>query len=144
MNRREFLFSLGMLGVSIAWAKEEKEKPRCSICGMFVEENSPISFKGDRNGQPVLFCSFSCAHAFHKKYPDATLTTFDYHSHQAIPADKAYFLIKSEKLASEYKFAMAPVVTSFATEQGAKMAKERVKEGEIVAGFSAVAKIFGR
>lgn len=141
MNRREFLFSLTMLLPSFSLADD---RPRCSVCGMFVEEKAAISFVGEKDGKATPFCSFTCALAFHRKYPDASLKAFDYHNHQAIPAEKAYYIIRSEKLAKEYKLAMAPVVIAFATEPGAKLAREKVKEGEILAGFSAVAKEFGR
>jgi len=141
LNRREFLTALTCLPLT-SYAAETK--PRCSICGMFVVDKAAISFEGQRDGKPVPFCSFSCAHAFHRKYPESALLAFDYVSHTALPVEKAFYVIKSEKLASEFKLAMAPVVIAFAKESDAKAAKERVKEGEVVAGFAAVAKVFGR
>ena len=124
------------------FAADAEVKERCPVCGMFTKEKSPTSFVVTHHGQPAHFCSFSCAVAFHRKSPEVPMTAFAYGTGTPVDAEKAFYLIKSGKLAEEFKFAMPPVVVAFASRAEAEKAKERVKEGEILEGFSAVQKVY--
>lgn len=142
MDRRDFLTLV--VSTLAASALGAVEKPRCSVCGMYVVDRPPHAYLGDRNGKATPFCSFACALAYRRKTPDAPLKAFASGSGKEIPADDAYYVIRSEKLASRFRFAMAPVVIAYALESDAKKAQAEAGDGEVVKGFQGVAERLGK
>lgn len=118
---------------------------QCAICVMPVKADSKTRFDSTRNGKPVTFCSFSCAHGFHKKFPGERLEGHDFETGQPVDVQSAFFLAKSENifnLVKELEFGMQPTVIAFAKEGAAKKIKEQVKDGEVIKGFEALKKLY--
>lgn len=116
----------------------------CAVCGMKTTTDAKTGFNSVKDGKPVYFCSFACAHRFHGSgaHKDAPLFAHDYKSGAEIDANKAYYLVKSKSIAKEIDFDMPPTVVAFSTEQAAKETQSRVKDGEVVKGFEAVVKAY--
>lgn len=116
----------------------------CSICGMKTSTDAKTGFDSVRDGKPVYFCSFACAHRFHEAaaHKNAPLSAHDYQTGAAIDSGSAYFLVKSKNITKEVDFDMPPTVVAFATESGAKEVQSRLKDGEVVKGLDAVTKAY--
>ena len=134
-----FLAIFGVLQVALAHA----ESPvTCAVCGMEMKPGARASFESIRNEKPVYLYSYSCAHAFHSKYPDAPLFAFDWDTGSKIDVKSASFLVKSKNVLKELEFGMAPTVVAFSSEALAKKHHDRLKDGEVVKGYEALEKIF--
>jgi len=118
----------------------ETQNLQCAICGMETKTGSKTSFESRRDGKPVRFCSFSCAHAFRKKYPNEKLMMNDFETGKPIDAKSAFFLANSENLLKELEFGMPPAIVAFEKEGSAKKVKARLKDGEIVNGLESLEK----
>lgn len=118
---------------------------QCAVCGMPVKANSKTRFDSTRDGKPVTFCSFSCAHGFHKKFPKEHLEGHDFDTGQPVYVQSAFFLAKSENifnLVKELEFGMQPTVVAFAKEGAARKVREQVRDGEVIKGFEALQKLY--
>ncbi len=113
---------------------------QCIVCGMDVKPESKAAFDSTKEGKPVRFCSFSCAHGFHKKYPKEKLVTKDYDSGKTIDTSSAYFLVGSDNILKELEFVMPPAIVAFETEESAKKMQARLKDGELIKGFNSLEK----
>lgn len=140
MNGRVFLFALLLtfLLIPSGFAADAK----CPICNMVIQKDSKTAFESVRENKPVHVCSFSCAHRFHKRFPDAEIFVKDYVSGKRISAKVAFFLVKSKNILKEIDFEMPPTVVAFSTEADAKKVKARLGDGELVQGFDALQKVY--
>jgi YHS domain-containing protein len=112
----------------------------CVVCGMETKPGSKTAFESAKDGKPVRFCSFSCAHAFHKKFPKEKMGAKDYETGKDLDTHSAYFLVGSENILKEIEFGMPPAIVAFEKEDPAKKAQARLKDGEIIKGFDALGK----
>jgi hypothetical protein len=115
---------------------------KCPICGMQTKEKSPTSFTATFKEKELHFCSFVCAKRFHTKYPSTALFTFELGTGKKLPAEKAYFLIQSEKLLEELSATMPPVTAAFSDEEAGKKKQALLGEGKLIFGFSGLEKAF--
>jgi hypothetical protein len=132
---------LGTLGLLFAFYSQA-EPSKCAVCGMEVSAKSRTSYSAAKAGTPVKLCSFVCAHSFHEKFPAAKLSATDFLTGKSIPADAAYYMVKSKTLAArkDLEFEMPPPIVAFGNETEAKKFQSELKDGEILKGFPAVEK----
>lgn len=108
--------------------------------------SAKTGFESERNGKPTHFCSFACAHRFHSSadHRNAPLFAHDFKTGARLDAKQAFYLIKSKNISKELEFDMPPTVVAFSSEQTAKEIQTRLKDGEVVKGFEAVEKAYGK
>jgi len=135
---RGFLLPLFLLFLAVpAWALTKVE---CPVCGMQFSDKAKTSFFATHDGKPVHLCSFACAAKLADRDPKAPFTAVDFASGKSLPADSAYFLIRSKKLLKELEFDMPPSVVAFTDEKAAKEKAKSLGDGEIVQGWPALKK----
>jgi YHS domain-containing protein len=135
----KLLFSICLLFIGLSAFAAQLD---CPVCGMHFKEDAKTSFESVRDGKPIHLCSFSCARRVHKKTPAAALKARDFETGAALDARTAWFLVKSKNVLKELDFDMPPSIVAFATEDAAKKARARLKDGEVVKGFDAVEKAY--
>ena len=141
VGKRAFLGGLLMallLGVSIAQAAVE----RCSLCRMRVKDDSKTHFVVSHDGKTHHMCSFICAKHYRKRFPKSEIFIHDYSTNKRVPADKAYFIVKSKNLESQLHFGMPPAVVGFSKKSLAEELKTQLKDGKVVRGFHEIEKQF--
>jgi hypothetical protein len=121
---------------------------KCPVCRMNITARSKAVFSTTRpeGGQEktVHLCSYSCAHANHKGRPDAPLFAHDFETGEAVRAADAWYVVKSAKVGDLVEFAMPPVVAAFKDEGQAKALQQKLKDGAVVHGISAVDKTYDK
>lgn len=127
-----------LLGFATAVQAAIPQGAKCPVCRMPVTTETRTAYSAERDREPTHFCSYSCAHAFHKKRPGSPLFARDYHTGAEIPAAEAWYLVKSARIAEEVEFGMAPVVVAFKDEMHARSLQARLKDGIVVRGIAAV------
>lgn len=115
---------------------------KCPVCRMEMTQKSKTvySTRTEKAGKPetLHLCSYSCAHAFHTKRPEGSLFAHDFETGEAVPSAAAWYVVKSQKIDEEVEFGMAPIVAAFKDEARAKALQEKLKDGKVVHGLSAV------
>ena len=108
---------------------------KCPVCRMKIGPESKTVFSALRveAGKETLVhvCSYSCAHALHKKRPESPITAYDFESGEAVSASDAWYVVKSQKVADQVEFGMPPVVAAFKDEVKAKALQQKVNEGAV-------------
>ena len=111
----------------------------CDVCGMTVPNRTEIVLKDPTPGAKALHvCSLSCFRKARKlkEYFSADVANFN-HPDKLLPADNAYFLIKSEKIKPDLgELAMPPYFGAFATKKDADAAQVRYGYGQVVQGLN--------
>ncbi len=118
----------------------ESAKAACPVCGMHFSSTARTSFFGTHDGQHVHLCSFSCAAKLSDRDSKATFTAVDFTSGKPVPAESAYFLIRSKKLLKELEFDMPPSVVAFSDEKAAKDKAKSLGDGEVLKGWEPLKK----
>lgn len=113
----------------------------CDVCGMMIAEkakNHIVLKNEDSNKKSLHVCSFGClrkGQKYDSKYRKIEVSNFN-QPDQFLPADKAFFLIKSEKIKPDLgNFVMPPYFGAFKTQKEAVAAKEKYGDGAVVEGI---------
>lgn len=143
---RNFSLLFILLGLFQGSAMAAETDKACAVCGMKTSAIAKTGFESEKDGKPIYFCSFACAHRFResKAFRDAPLFAHDFRSGIRTDASAAYFLIKSSQINKEVDFDMPPTVVAFSAEAEAKETLERLKDGQVVKGIGAVEKAYGK
>lgn len=119
---------------------------KCPVCRMNIGPESKTAYSSTRmeagKETVVHVCSYSCAHALHKKRPESPLMAHDFETGQPVKADEAWYVVKSAKISERVEFGMPPVVAAFQDETKAKALQETLKDGTVVHGLGAVDKSY--
>ena len=91
-------------------------------------------------GKTLRFCSFSCAHRFHRAHTETGFAVRDYESGKEISASRAFFVLDSKNILKELPFDMAPTVVGFGAEASARSKIKGLGDGEVVQGMDALEK----
>jgi len=120
------------------------QKAECPICGMHFSATAKTSYLTTHENKPLHLCSFSCAAKLSDRHASATFTAIDFSSGKKIPAESAYFLIRSKKLLTELEFDMPPSVVAFADAEVAKAKQQALGDGEVIRGWKSLKKTLGQ
>lgn len=117
---------------------------KCPVCRMNVTADSKTAYSAVRTekgkAETVHLCSYSCAHAFHRRDPKGALQAHDFETGEAVPAESAWYVVKSTAIASQVDFSMPPVVGAFKDEARAQAFQKKLGDGRVVQGLSSVEK----
>lgn len=132
------VFNLGLFLAPPLYAEGQK----CAICNMPLEKhakNDISALSRDPTKPAMHLCSLPCLKKLLNHDPSyQTIEVADFnHPDRRIPGDKAFFLIKSEKIKSDITGpVMGPYFGAFASREDAETAKKKYSEGLVVEGIS--------
>jgi hypothetical protein len=144
---RIFFKMFGLTSVTLlifqlcAWAADFS----CDACGMKIaaQARNHVALKMESQETKTMhFCSLSCLKKAQKHLPAGKVELSDFnHPERLIPAEKAFYLVNSEKIKAEMgDMVMPPYVGVFATRPEADAAQKKLGDGSIVQGLENVLK----
>ena len=114
---------------------------RCNVCSMNISENSRQHFvvrEESLGKEPLHVCSVICLRKikqFNSKISNIETSLFN-DPLKFAKSDKAFFLVKSEKVKSDAgPMAMPPIAAAFATKKEADVAQKKYGDGTVVLGL---------
>ncbi len=113
----------------------------CNVCSMKILENSRQHFlvRDESLGkEPLHICSVTCLHKikqFNSKISNIEVAQFN-EPLKFLKADKAFFLVKSEKIKDDAgSMVMPPIAAAFTTQKEAQAAQKKYGDGTIILGL---------
>ena len=142
------MYGLGIL-LWILCASALASETACDVCSMKISENSRQHFLVQAPAlakKPLHVCSVICLRKINTSLKPSTIEVSEFnHPQKFLKADKAFFLVKSEKIKGDAgPLAMPPIVAAFATKKEAESAQKKYGDGHIVLGLENALQSIGK
>ncbi len=118
----------------------------CDVCSMKILESSSQHFlikAASSEKKPLHVCSVTCLHKMkstNSELGKVEITSFK-SPQRGLPAEKAFFLVKSENVKKDVdSMTMPPLIAAFSTKKEAEDAQKKYGDGIVVSGIENVLK----